>query len=216
MEQEVNEQQTTYEREYVARVELGLQKIFGSILALMDKIAELSVEIHSKKRGSKTDLNEHAKMRKEKFDSDETAVRRIRGHGPESEVPDVVVDATKSVHDLIEIKQHAVKEVDDVQVAQVQEQIVEMVKMIPPERLPGHIVEQIADIPVLQITEDTDKSIKIIAGNEERRSAVLCEVIATSGTCAGSSEDKGACPGFTVDVCSADPETDRRGGKMLR
>ena len=104
---EVNEQQTTYEREYVARVEVGLQKIFGSILALMDKIAELSVEIHSKRCGSKTDLNEHAKIRKEKFDSHETAVRRIRRRGPETEVPNVVVDATKSVHDFIEIKQHA-------------------------------------------------------------------------------------------------------------
>ena len=87
--------------------------------------------------------------------------------------------------------------------------------MIPPERVPAHIVEQIADIPVLQIMEDTDKAIKIIAGNEERRSTVLCEVIATSGTSAGSSEDKGARLGFTMDVCSADPETDRRGEKML-
>ena len=134
---EGNEQHITYARECVARVEVGLQKIFGSILALMDKIAELSVEIQSKNCGSKTNLNERAWIRKEKVDRDETAVLKIQGYGHETEGANVVVDATKGVEDLIQIKEHAVKEIDDVQVAQAQAQIVDIVKMIPRERVQG-------------------------------------------------------------------------------
>ena len=47
------EQQAAYAREYVGKVETELQKIFGNILALMDKIAkivELSIEIGSARR----------------------------------------------------------------------------------------------------------------------------------------------------------------------
>ena len=66
------EQQAAYAREYVGKVETELQKIFGNILALMDKIAELSIEIGSEKGGVKTDLKKHAKITREKLDWDET------------------------------------------------------------------------------------------------------------------------------------------------
>ena len=65
------EQQAAYAREYVGKVETELRKIFGNILALMDKIAEL--EIGSEKGGAKTDLKKHAKITKENLDWDETA-----------------------------------------------------------------------------------------------------------------------------------------------
>ena len=76
------EQQAAYAREYVGKVETELQKIFGNILALMDKIAELSIEIGSEKGGAKTDLKKHAKIMRENLDWDETAELNMNSTGP--------------------------------------------------------------------------------------------------------------------------------------
>ena len=62
-------QRFAYAREYVAK-EADLQKIFGSILAVKDKVAELSIEVDSEKCVAKTDLHERARIRKEKFEWD--------------------------------------------------------------------------------------------------------------------------------------------------
>ena len=60
-------------------------KIFGSILAVKDKVAELSTEVDSEKCVAKTDLNERARIRMEKFEWDEAVAHRVWCCGPETE-----------------------------------------------------------------------------------------------------------------------------------
>ena len=81
---EENEERFAYAREYVAK-EAELQKIFGSILAVKDKVAELSIEVDSEKCVAKTDLNERARIRKEKFEWDGAVAHRVWCCGPETE-----------------------------------------------------------------------------------------------------------------------------------
>ena len=81
---EENEQRFAYARENVAK-EAELQKIFGSILAVKDKVAELSIEVDSEKCVAKTDLHERARIRKEKFEWGEAVAPRVWCCGPETE-----------------------------------------------------------------------------------------------------------------------------------
>ena len=81
---EENEQRFAYARENVAK-EAELQKIFGSILAVKDKVAELSIEVDSEKCVAETDLNKRARIRKEKFEWDEAVAHRVWCCGPETE-----------------------------------------------------------------------------------------------------------------------------------
>ena len=77
-------QRFAYAREYVAK-EAELQKIFGSILAVKDKVAELSIEVDSEKCVARTDFHERARIRKEKFEWGEVAAPRVWCCGPETE-----------------------------------------------------------------------------------------------------------------------------------
>ena len=81
---EENEQRFAYAREYLAK-EAELQKIFGSILAVKDKVAELSIEVDSEKCVPKTDLNERARTRKENVEWDQAVAHRVWCCGPETE-----------------------------------------------------------------------------------------------------------------------------------
>ena len=98
-ETEGNEQQAAHTREYVAKVEAELQKICGGVLALKDKIAELSIEFGRRKYCEKTDLNERVKIMSEECGWDGTA---MRCHSPETECATVVVDATRCLQYPIE------------------------------------------------------------------------------------------------------------------
>ena len=81
---EENEERFAYAREYAAK-EAELQKIFGSILAVKDKVTELSIEVDNEKCVAKTDLNERARIRKENFEWDGAVAHRVWCCGPETE-----------------------------------------------------------------------------------------------------------------------------------
>ena len=56
-----------------------------------------------------------------------------------------------------------------VPVPQIQEQIVEAIKVIPQEQMAERIVEQIVDVPVPQITEETDEVATLLVVLAARR-----------------------------------------------
>ena len=100
-----NEQQAVFAKEYAAIVEADLFQIYDGILTLM----------------------------KEKFDSEEDVACEIRCYTSETEVADVLDDATQGVENLIEIKkrrQRTVEEIVEMPVPQIHGQIDEVVEVI--------------------------------------------------------------------------------------
>ena len=155
-------------REYVAKVEAELQKICGGVLALTDKIAELSIKFGRRKYCAKTDLNERVKIMSEECGWDGTA---MRCHSPETECATVVVDATRCLQYPIETHRARSNIVcgrsagpgtdrrggqDDFS-----------------EAGPGRIVEQIADVPLPQIMEETVEVIQLVPREQIQESLMF-------------------------------------------
>jgi elongation factor 2 len=67
---------------------------------------EIAKEIEDGKLGPKADPKERNKILKEKYDWDDNTTRKIWCYGPETDGPNLVVDATQAVQYLIEIKEH--------------------------------------------------------------------------------------------------------------